>query len=49
MSPSTSPPISCRGEKLTDASWLTEIATEIAALTAGTEALIAELRARLEN
>ncbi|MEO7799440.1 MAG: hypothetical protein ABIY47_17125 [Opitutaceae bacterium] len=40
---------SCRDEKLTDATWLTEIATEIAALTAGTEALIAELRARLEN
>jgi hypothetical protein len=40
---------SCREENLVDAAWLVEIERELAALTVGTQALIADLRARLEN
>jgi hypothetical protein len=40
---------SCREEKLVDPVWLEEIATEIAVLAAETDALIAELRARLKD
>jgi hypothetical protein len=40
---------SCREERLVDAGWLTEVTGETAALAAGTDLLIAELRARLAN
>jgi hypothetical protein len=40
---------SCRTEALTDPAWLAEVAQELDAIAADTDALIAELRARLEN
>ncbi|HTO05355.1 MAG TPA: hypothetical protein VL069_16725 [Opitutus sp.] len=40
---------SCRDEALVDATWLAEVARELEAIAAETDALITELRARLEN